>query len=268
MAKANWSGGATGALGGAASGAALGSVVPGIGTAIGAVGGGLIGGLSGLFGGGGGKSKFLSGSPETRENVSWLRPEQEGLYDQLQNSAMGRNAGGAFGTSADYYRDLLSDNSADYNAFAAPQLRQYNQDIVPGISEQFAGMGSGGLSSSGFRNAQIQGGVDLSERLGAIRANLRQAGAQGLQNIGQSGLGNFSNPMTTQPGSEGFLSSLAPGIGNAIGQVGGSWLSSKFGGGGGGGASPVGANTSPYGASTPKPAASPTLTQLPNFMGK
>ena len=160
---------------------------------------------------------FLAGTPEIRENVSTLRPEQEPLYNQAIQAGLQPGAGGAFGTSADYYRNLLSDNNADFNAFAAPQLRQYNQDIVPGISEQFAGMGSGGLSSSGFRNAQIQGATDLSERLGAMRAQLRQHGAQGLQNIGQFGLGNFSQNMTTQPGSEGFLSQIAPAAGQAIG---------------------------------------------------
>lgn len=184
---------------------------------------------------------FWTGTPATRENVSTLRPEQEGLYNQAVNAGKGRGAGGAFGESADYYRNLLSDNSADYNAFAAPALRQYNQDIVPGISEQFAGMGAGGLSSSGFRNAQVQGATDLSERLGALRANLRQQGAQGLQNIGQQGLQSYSQNMETQPGSPGFLANLAPAVGGAIGAFGGpalgalgtaagSWLSGKIGG--------------------------------------
>ena len=188
------------------------------------------------------------GTPEKRENVSTLRPEQEPLFEQAVNAGLKPGAGGAFGTSADYYRNLLSDDSADYNAFAAPQLRQYNEDIVPGISEQFAGMGAGGLSSSGFRNAQIQGATDLSERLGAIRANLRQAGAQGLQNIGQVGLGNYSQNMVTQPGTEGLL---APALGAAAtafaGQAAGgaaytagNWLKNSFGG------NKVGVNGGPY----------------------
>lgn len=192
---------------------------------------------------------FLTGTPEKRKNVSTLRPEQEGLYNQAVNAGKGSGAGGAFGQSADYYRNLLSDNSADYNAFAAPQMRQYNEDIVPGISEQFAGMGSGGLSSSGFRNAQVQGGVDLSERLGQIRANLRQAGAQGLQNIGQTGLQNYSQNMVTQPGTQGALPGILGATGTAfggpalgaLGSMGGNWLANKFGGGG----NQVGSNTQP-----------------------
>lgn len=212
-----------------------------------------------------GIKNFLFGSPATRENVSTLRPEQEGLYNQLQNSLMNKGAGGAFGNAADYYRNLLSDDSADFQAFSNPMLRQYNQDIVPGISEQFAGMGSGGLSSSGFRNAQIQGATDLSERLGALRAQLRQQGAQGLANLGQLGLGSYSQNMETQPGTEGFLSQVAPlagiGLGAFMGGPGGAAIGSQlanswFGGSG----QKVGANTSPYGQ---MPQASP---QFPNFL--
>ena len=192
---------------------------------------------------------FWTGSPAKRENVSNLRPEQEGLYNQAVNAGKGRGAGGAFGDAADYYRNNLSDNPADFAAFAAPQLRQYNQDIVPGISEQFAGMGAGGLSSSGFRNAQIQGATDLSERLGAIRANLRQASAQGLQNIGEVGLRSYSQNMETQPGTEGFLGSIAPAIGTAAGAAFGGPVGAAIGGQVGswfgGKGNKVGANTTP-----------------------
>jgi hypothetical protein len=183
-------------------------------------------------------NEFFTGSPEIRENVSTLLPEQEPLRDQAIRAGMEPGAGGAFGTSADYYRNLMSDNPADLAAYAAPELRRYNQDIVPGISEQFAGMGAGGLSSSGFRNAQLQGATDLSERIAAIRAGLRQSGAQGLTNIGQIGLGNYSQNMTTQQGSPGFFQNIAP----AVGQAAVSGISQGF----SGGQSGFG-KTSPYG---------------------
>lgn len=216
-------------------------------------------------------TRFWSGTPEKRENVSLLTPEQEALKQQAVNAGMGPGAGGAFGDSADYYRGLMGNDSADYNAFAAPQVRQYNEETIPGISEQFAGMGAGGLSSSGFRNAQVQGGVDLSERLGALRANLRQHGAQGLQQIGQAGLQPHTQNMVTQEGSEGFLPQVAPLIGTAVGayfggpagaQAGYNAGKNSFGG------NKVGRNTSQYGYGQ-KPAASPSSSNgfnLPNFM--
>lgn len=220
---------------------------------------------------------FFTGTPEKRENVSTLRPEQEGLYNQLVGASKGRGAGGAFGQSADYYRDLLSDNSADFNAFAAPQLRQYNQDIVPGLSEQFAGMGAGGLSSSGFRNAQTQGATDLAERLGSIRAGLRQQGAQGLQNIGNQGLQSYSQNIVTDPGTEGFLSQISPLAGSiaaaygvpaagGLGDKTANWFRGK--------GNRVGANSSGYESAGSAIKASPSISatkpwnngmQAPNF---
>jgi hypothetical protein len=208
---------------------------------------------------------FFTGSPEVRERVSTLLPEQQGLYKQAVKAGMGQGAGGAFGTAADYYRNLLSDNPADMQAFAAPEMRRFNEQIIPGIAEQFAGMGAGGLSSSGFQNASVSAGTDLSERLAALRAGLRQSGAQGLQNIGQTGLQNYSETMTTQPGTEGFLSQIAPAAGtaigsfagpagSAIGNLAGNWLSSSLKG-----------KSSPYGKMPGAPSSSNGFN-LPNFM--
>lgn len=180
-------------------------------------------------------SNFFTGTPEEHERVSTLRPEQEPLYQQSVNAAMRPGAGGAFGEAADYYRGNLSNDPQDFNAFAAPEMRRFNEQIVPDLAEQFAGMGSGALSSSGFRNAAVNAGTDLSERLGQIRAQLRQQGAQGLMGIGQQGLGNYSQDVMTKPGTEGFLSQIAPVAGQvASAYVGGNWLSNK-------------GKTSPYG---------------------
>jgi hypothetical protein len=161
--------------------------------------------------------KFFGGSPEKHQRISTLSPEQQPLYQQMLQALQQQGAGGAFGASADYFRDLLSDDSKTFDAFAAPEQRRFQEEIIPGLSEQFAGMGSGGLTSSGFRNAAVNAGTDLSERLGSIRAQLRQQGAQGLSNMGQFGLGNFSQDVMTQPGSEGFLSNIGQGVGSALG---------------------------------------------------
>lgn len=184
-------------------------------------------------------SNFFTGTPEKREQISNLTPGQMRNQSQLERAARQRGAGGAFGTSADYYRDLLSNDSADFNAFAAPEQRRFNEQIIPDLAEQFAGMGSGSLSSSGFRNAAVGAGTDLSERLGAIRAQLRQQGAQGLNQIGQQSLTPYSQWQTTQQATPGFLSEVAPAIGTAagtaiggpiggaLGNMAGNWISGK-----------------------------------------
>jgi hypothetical protein len=196
---------------------------------------------------------FLTGTPAKNEQVSTLMKSQQPLYDQLQAANAGKGAGGSFGEAADYYRDLLDPNSQTAQQMAAPQMRQFNEEIIPGLSEQFAGMGSGGLSSSGFRNAAVNAGTDLSERLGAMRAQLRQQGAAGLSNLGQQGLQSYSQNMETQPGSQGLLQQAAPAIGTALGSFAGpvgaaaggavgNWISNTWGG------NNVGKNSSPYGA--------------------
>jgi len=166
---------------------------------------------------------WLVGRKERNYKQSLLGPEQQGLYNQLLQSGQQPGAGGAFGQSADYYRNLLGNDSEDFNAYAAPEMRRFNEQIIPNLSEQFAGMGSGGLSSSSFRNAAVNAGTDLSERLGAIRANLRQQGVQGLQNIGQFGLGSF-NENIHRPATSGLLGGVAQGIGQGLGQGAGMYM--------------------------------------------
>jgi hypothetical protein len=213
---------------------------------------------------------WWSGSKTKVKQHSLLSQGQEPLQEQLQNSAMGKGASGAYGDVADYYRGNLSINPEDFNAFAAPQLRQYNQDIIPGISEQFAGMGSGGLSSSGFRNAQVQGATDLSERLGAIRANLRQSSAQGLQQIGQQALNPTTENMMYQ-GQPGFGQSFATGLGNGIGQAATSFATGGLSGFSNPFAGKAQTNSAPYGNNGMTSSARPSSGNgfnLPSFGGR
>ena len=196
--------------------------------------------LKGIAGGGvfsksarRGAKNFLFGTPEKTE--SNLLPEQESLFAQQQRAAQGQGAGGAFGSAADYWYNNLSNDPETLKMLSAPEMRRFNEEIIPDLSEQFAGMGSGGLSSSGFRNAAVNAGTDLSERLGAIRANLRENAAQGLMGLGQQGL---QDRKVIRPGTPGFLESMAPGLGQAAT----SYASGGFSGGGSGFG-----KTSPYG---------------------
>jgi hypothetical protein len=169
---------------------------------------------------------MLFGQNEKFQQKSRLDQQQQPLYQQLLQAGQQPGAGGSFGQSADYYRDLLSNDSQTNQMMAAPELRNFNEEIIPGLAEQFAGMGAGGLSSSGFRNAAVNAGTDLSERLGAIRAQLRSQGAAGLAGIGQAGLGDFTNNIY-RPETSGLLGGLAQGAGRGLGQAAGSY----FGGG-------------------------------------
>lgn len=187
--------------------------------ALGAVAGGL--GTLGLTTKTGRNALF--GRGESFQQRSRLDQQQQPLYSQLLGAAQRPGVGGAFGQSADYYRDLLSNDSATNQMMANPELRHFREQLIPELSEQFAGMGAGGLSSSGFRNAAIGAGTDLAERLGAMRANLRAQGAQGLANIGQLGLGDYTNNIY-RPATSGLLGGLAEGAGRGLGQAAGSYF--------------------------------------------
>lgn len=147
---------------------------------------------------------FFTGSPAEYEQVSNLTPSQMRLQNERERASKG-----AFQDVGNYYRSNLSDNPADFAAFAAPEMRQFREQTIPDLAEQFAGMGAGNLSSSGFRNAAVGAGTDLSERLAYLRANLRQNSAQGLQGMATGALTPHTSLQQTSQGSEGVLSGLA-----------------------------------------------------------
>jgi len=163
-------------------------------------------------------SNFLVGTPGKFDQRSTLGPTQQQGFQNLINAGNDPGASGGFGQAADYYRSLLSGSGNDFQALAAPEIRQFRQDTLPGLAEQFAGMGAGGLNSSGYRNSVMQANTDLGERLAALRAILRGQGAQGLSGIASQGLGNFYQN-TYMPQTGGFLQALAP----ALGQIGASY---------------------------------------------
>lgn len=147
----------------------------------------------------------------------------------MQERRLSGVPGDTFSRASNYYKGLLDDDS-EFQAIAEPELRRFKQQILPDIAEQFGGAGA--LSSSGFQNAAATAGADLSERLGALRARLRQSAAEGLTNIGQTGT-------YLEAGRPGLLDFAGPAIGSALASFGGSalgaagtaagnWLSSKF----------------------------------------
>lgn len=118
-------------------------------------------------------------------------------------------------TAANYYKGLLGNDNEDFNSFAAPELRRFKQQTIPDLAEQFAGAGGGqgSLSSSGFQNSAATAATDLSERLGELRARLRQNAAQGLTDIGNMGT-------YYEQGQGGALDTIGPAIGSVVSEYG------------------------------------------------
>ncbi len=101
----------------------------------------------------------------------------------------------------------------------APAMRQFNEEIVPGLANRFASMGSGGSTgSTAFRNQLGREGSNLATNLAANRTGLQQQGVnQGLQ-YGQQPINNIMQMLqqalqptqnTYQGPSQGFFGGLA-----------------------------------------------------------
>jgi hypothetical protein len=172
---------------------------------------------------------FFKSKPEKIQRISKLRPEQESLFSQYLQALGGQGAGGAFGDVADYYRGLMSGEGSE--AFEAPLMRQFQEDIMPGIAEQFAGLGAGGLSSGGFAQETGRAATDLSERLAQLRAGLRSEGVKGLQGLTGQAFGQMDETLfrPREPGLlEKFAGEAFGGIGKGLGTAFGGPLSGLF----------------------------------------
>jgi hypothetical protein len=133
-----------------------------------------------------------------------MSPQQQSALKQVL-SALGGPGGGL-----EYYMNILGNNPEAFAALEAPMMRQFNEQIVPGLAERFSAVG--GQRSSAFPQALSQAGADLSERLSAQRHQLRGQAASQLLNTGL-GARPFEN--VYKQGSPGLLGYAAQGLGGA-----------------------------------------------------
>lgn len=197
MPKADWGGGAGGAVSGAVSGASIGSIIPGVGTAIGGAVGGIIGGISGLFGG---KKKK---KPKKR---STLDPQQQALYNDYISSIRGEGP----------MKDLYNFDAEGYNdvfdkTIGRQANRNFNENIIPGITGQFR---SNGLQNSSYVGESLsRAGRDVQENLDAQRS---QNVFQGQQQANQNKQNAINSVLGTQTFAYEKPGAQAP---NAIDQI-------------------------------------------------
>lgn len=166
---------------------------------------------------------LFGGRPRT-EQVPTMTPEQQ----QYQNMLLQGAGQGLQGGGLDWLYSILSGDPGAFQDFEAPLMRQFEQDTLPAIAERFAGMGSGGaLGSSGFRNAGVQAGSELTQNLAQLRAGLKSQALQQLAGLGQMGMQpSFEN--VYNQGQTGFFPGLAGGLGGGIGQGLSYWGMNRF----------------------------------------
>ena len=159
------------------------------------------------------KDLFLGGQ-NTAQQFSQLNPQQEqalsqllGLFDPSQLAIQQQPT---YQAGQSYLQSLLG---GDISQFSDPYMRQFKEQTIPGIAEQFAGLG--GLSSSGFQQALGGAAAGLQERLASLRGQLQmQALPQALgyaQAPGQTQMDLYriglspTQQTAIQPGQKGIL---------------------------------------------------------------
>lgn len=184
--------------------------------------------------------------PAGYQKLSTLSSGQKGLMQQLLGSLQGQSSNiqqsPLYQQGSSFLQNLLSGSPEATAAFEAPYMRQFNEQIVPGLAERFTGLGA--QSSSAFTQALGSAGASLQEQLASLRGNLGlQAAGQGLQYAqqpisnyqGMAGLGLGTQTQAYAPKQQPFwqrlLLGLSGGVGQGAGSIGTMWGLNKLGGG-------------------------------------
>lgn len=207
MPKPSWGS----AFSGAGTGAALGSTAGPWGTVV----GGAAGFFTGLFGGG----KKKKGKPK---KYSTLDPRQEKLYAQQEAALNGE------GEFADLYNFDPEAANANFEAnVARPAYRQFNEEVIPGITGQFRG---NNLQNSTYAGEGLaRAGRDVQEGLNTARSNVIYQGTQEAKKNKMSAIENMLNRSTFayDTGGEQEPSTIDQ-ILDSLGPATGKWVENYF----------------------------------------
>lgn len=170
---------------------------------------------------------FLFGKPDKISQIPTQSPQQQAFLNQILQMLSGGMGGQGLQQGLQYYLDLLSNEPGAFEQFEAPIKRQFQEEVIPGLTERFSGAGA--KSSSGFQQTLARAGERLSENLAAQRAQLKGGAAQGLlgnfQGLAGLGLGTRTSTPWLQQGTSGFLGGLGgsnmSGLGRLLAMLGG-----------------------------------------------
>lgn len=153
-------------------------------------------------------------------------PEQGQLNQNIIQQLMEMmQPGGGFGQSQEYLSGLFGPNA--FENFAQPYNQQFEQQVLPGIAERFAGFGanSGALSSSGFGQALAGGASDFQSKLAQLFSQLQMQASGQLGNRfnqqSQLGLGYQPFAYNERPGMQSMGIQLMNALAGAAGGMGG-----------------------------------------------
>lgn len=157
----------------------------------------------------------------------------QGILDDLISKVKGQ--GGAaditknpqYQQGQDWLMSMFNDPEFFKN-FEAPLQRQFQEQTVPGLANQFASMGSGGSTgSTAFRNQLGREGSNLSTNIAAMRGQMQQGAIPQLMQYAQqpfqnymqmAGLATTPTQNVYQPPTGGFLGGILPGLASGFAQ--------------------------------------------------
>jgi len=154
--------------------------------------------------------------PAGYKQLSTMNKGQRGLLQQLLGGLQGQSSNiqqsPLFQQGSSFLQNLLSGSPEATAAFEAPYMRQFNEQIVPGLAERFSGLGAGAQRSSAFSQALGAAGAGLNENLASLQQqyNLQNRGFD--QNLLGMLLGQGSQPSFEnlfRPREAGFLENSA-----------------------------------------------------------
>jgi hypothetical protein len=167
---------------------------------------------SALVSAGGSAFAAYKGGQNKDKQMSSFTPAQESALEQALAGITGQ--GGGVESALQYFTDLLQNNPEAFAKFEAPAMRQFNEEIIPGIAERFSGAGAGAQSSGAFQRSLGKAGATLSEQLQAMREGLRGEAGKGILGLLSQLLGARGNDIYKE-GGPGFLGAFGEGLSKA-----------------------------------------------------
>jgi len=168
--------------------------------------------MSGIFGDVG---NFLFGSKNKIKNKSSFDPYQQAINQQQGTALQG---GGGYGNLIEQLQSMLNPESDYYKDSENAQMRQFNEEVIPGIAERFAGAGanSGALSSSGFGQALGGAGAQLQSNQGLMKQQGVQSALQNLLRQYEGFQGQTTFDRYEKPGQQGVFQQFLPALIKAL----------------------------------------------------
>lgn len=164
-------------------------------------------------------AKNVGGTKGGMQQISTMSPQQQELMNQLYGPLAE-----SMGMSFDKLKQLLSGDPEAFEAFEAPMMRKWEQEIMPSIAERFGGAGSHGMvSGSGLQQTLAQSGRELSEGMAALRANLQQNAMNQVGNYLNTAMGRQTENIYMQPTAGPFAGAFS-----GMGQGFGNYMASKY----------------------------------------